>query len=289
MRALLDRTARDGRRRWLCGRVPCYLPALDLLGLDLPALVDAGLDMVNASSHYFTTQHHDLAAIRKQVPEAGLYFEMCHSTWNGPKLGDGYDVFPFRRATPEQLHTAAQLAYACGADGISLFNFAYYREHGGAGRGPFSEPPFHAIKGLLDADWLASQPQHWFLATGWRAPGAKPKQVPREVAPGKPALFTLDLASPSGGWKKDGRLRIQGSQSLENTNWRAVLNGAELVASDDRSEPFPNPYPSLLGKPDELRAWHVPATLLRDGENRIEFTSNGREHSTLVFLDLAIS
>jgi len=289
VRSLLDRTARDGCRRWLSARVPCYLPALDLLGLDLPALVDAGLDMVNASSHYFTTQQHDLAAIRNQVPGAVLYFEMCHSTWNGPKISEGYDVFPFRRATPEQLHTAAHLAYASGADGISLFNFAYYREHGGAGRGPFSEPPFHAIKGMRDADWLASQPQHWFLAAGWRAPGAKPTQLPREVASGKPSVFTLDLAPPSGGWKNEGRLRIQGVQSLGNTNWRAVLNDAELVATDDRSEPFPNPYPSLLGKPNELRAWQVPATLLRDGANRIELASNGEDHSTLVFLDLAIS
>ena len=289
VRALLDRTARDGRRRWLCARVPCYLSALDLLGLDLPALVDAGLDMVNASAHYFTTQQHDLAAIRRQVRGTALYFEMCHSTWNGPKLSEGYDVFPFRRATPEQLHTAAHLAYARGADGMSLFNFAYYREHGGGGRGPFSEPPFHVLKGLRDADWLASQPQHWFLAPGWRAPGAKPPQVPRDVAPGKPAMFTLDLAPSTGGWKKDGRFRIQGAQSLGNTNWRAVFNGAELIATDDRSEPFPNPYPSLLGKPDELRAWQVPATLLRDGANRIELTNDGSGHFTLVFVDLAIS
>ncbi len=35
-----------GPKRWLCARVPCYLPALDALGLDLKALVAAGLDMV---------------------------------------------------------------------------------------------------------------------------------------------------------------------------------------------------------------------------------------------------
>ena len=289
VRALLDRTSRDGRRRWLCARVPCYLPALDLLGLDLPSLVAVGLDMVNASAHYFTTQQHDLAAIRKQVPGVALYFEMCHSTWNGPKIGEGYDVFPFRRATPEQLHTAAHLAYARGADGMSLFNFAYYREHGGAGRGPFAEPPFDALKDLCDAAALSTQPQHWFLAAGWRAPGAKPTQLPRDVAPGKSTAFTLDLAPPIGGWKYEGRLRIQGAQSLAGSSWRAVLNGTELVGTDDRSEPFPNPYPSLLGKPDELRAWQVPARLLHAGVNRLEFTTDGESPFTLVFLDLAIS
>jgi hypothetical protein len=288
VRALLDRTAR-GVRRWLCARVPCYLPALDLLGLDLPALVVAGLDMVNASAHYFTTQQHDLAAIRKQVRDAALYFELCHSTWNGPKLGEGYDVFPFRRATPEQLHTAAHLAYSRGADGVSLFNFAYYREHGGAGRGPFSEPPFHALKGLRDAQWLAEQPQHWFVAAGWRAPGSKPPQVPRDVAEGKPAKFTLDLASPIGGWKKDGRVRIQCGQPCGTSRWRAALNGAELSATGDVSEPYPNPYPSLLGKADELRAWQVPARLLREGLNHAEFTLESGGQAMLVFVDLAAS
>ncbi len=289
VRALLDRTARDGRRRWLCARVPCYLSPLDFLGLDLPALVGAGLDMVNASAHYFTTQQHDLAAIRRKVHGAALYFEMCHSTWNGTKLSEGYDVFPFRRATREQLHTAAHLAYARGADGMSLFNFAYYREHGGAGRGPFAEPPFDALKDLREAASLAARPQHWFCAAGWRAPGAKPTQVPRAITAGKPAPFTLDLAPPTGGWKEDGRLRIQGAQSLGNAHWRATCNGAELNATDDRSEPFPNPYPSLLGKPDELRAWEVPARLLRDGANRIELTTESGGPSTLVFLDLAVS
>jgi hypothetical protein len=288
VRALLDRTSR-GPRRWLCVRVPCYLPALDLLGIDLPALTAAGVDLVNASAHYFTTQQHDLAAIRRQVRDATLYFELCHSVWNGPKLGEGYDVFPFRRATREQLHTAAHLAFARGADGMSLFNFAYYREHGGAGRGPFGEPPFDALKGLRDAKWLAGQPQHWFIAAGWRAPGAKPTQVPRDIAPRKPAKFLFDLSAPAGGWKMGGRLRIQGAQSLGTSRWRATFNGTELATADDVSEPYPNPSPSLLGKADELRAWMVPAPLLRDGPNHAEFTAEDGGAATLVFVDLAAS
>jgi hypothetical protein len=119
-----------GPKKWLCARVPCYLTALDELGLDLKALVAAGLDMVNASAHYFTTQQHDLAAIRQLTTGATLYFELCHTIWKGDKVQPGYDVFPFRRATREHLHTSAHLAYASGADGISLFNFAYYRQHG---------------------------------------------------------------------------------------------------------------------------------------------------------------
>ncbi|MBM4082161.1 MAG: hypothetical protein FJ278_20820, partial [Planctomycetes bacterium] len=207
VREALDRTARGGRRRWLCARVPCYLAAHDALGLDLPALVEAGLDMVNVSASYFTVQQTDLPAIRRSVPQAAVYLEMCHSIWNGKRPpGRGYDTFPFRRATPEQFYTAAHLAYARGADGVSVFNFVYYREHGGPGRGPFAEPPFHVFKGLADPAWLARQPQHYFLASGWGNPFVRPPVPPRKIEPGKPTTFTLDLAPPAGGWQRGGRL-----------------------------------------------------------------------------------
>jgi hypothetical protein len=288
-RELLDRTARDGRRRWLCARVPAYVSAHDPLGLDLPAMVEAGLDMVNLSASYFTAQQTDLAAIRRSVPRAAVYLEMCHSIWNGRKpVGPGYDTFPFRRATPEQLQTAAHLAWARGADGVSAFNFVYYREHGGPGRGPFAEPPFHAFKHLGDRAWLARQPQHWFLAPGWGNPFAKPSVLPRKMAAGKVEAFTLDLAPPSGGWKGEGRLRIQGEESLGESRWAARLNGRDLAATGDVSEPYPNPYPPMLGQPEELRAWRVPAAALKDGPNRIEITMTEGKTARVAFLDLAV-
>jgi len=63
---------------------------------------------------------------------------------------------------------AAQTASACSTS-------PDYRQHGqGEGRGLFGEPPFEALKALHDPQILAQQPQHWFIASGWRSPGAKP-------------------------------------------------------------------------------------------------------------------
>jgi hypothetical protein len=290
VRALLDRTARDSRRRWLSVRVPCYTDAFDPLGIDLRAFTSAGMDMVNASSHYFTTQQHQLATIRKQAANASVYFELCHTLWKGEKVAVGYDVFPYRRATREHLHTAAHLAYARGADGISLFNFAYYRENGtGEGRGVFGEPPFDALKALRDPQVLAQEPQHWFIAQGWRAPGAKPLPVPRKIVPGTPAKFNFDLAAPEGGWKRDARLRIQCDKAPGDAPWSATFNGQPLTASSDVSEPFPVPYPSMMGKPEELRAWTIPAKWLTNGINRLELTLQPKGEVAIIFLDLAIS
>jgi hypothetical protein len=215
---------------------------------------------------------------------------MCHSTWNGKRPpGKGYDTFPFRRATPEQFYTAAHLAYARGADGVSTFNFVYYREHGGPGRGPFAEPPFHVFKGLADPAWLARQPQHYFLASGWGNPFVKPAVPPRKIEPGKPTTFTLDLAPPTGGWQRGGRLRIQAESALGECRCRARLNDDDLSPSDDVSEPYPNPYPPMLGQPEEMRAWLVPAKALRDGPNRLDVTLEAGPSFHLVFLDLAVS
>ncbi|HSI12027.1 MAG TPA: hypothetical protein VK961_08285 [Chthoniobacter sp.] len=289
VRAVIDRTARDGKRRWLCARLPGFVSALDPLGLDIAALAAAGLDMLNLSASYFTTQQMNVAAIRALAPKTAIYVELCHSTWNGPKMTAGYDVFPFRRATVEQLETTAHLGYARGADGVSLFNFAYYREHGGAGRGPFHEPPFSVLPILGDRAKLGGLPQHWFLGPGWENPFAKPAVLPRKLGVGKETTFTLDLAPPSGGWKRDARLRVQTLGPMQKEQLAVKWNGQIVAASDDISEPFPNPDPPLLGSAETLRAWVVPAALLRDGNNGISISLTSGEAIEIAFLDVATS
>jgi len=288
VRALLDRTARNGKRRWLCARLPGFVSALDPLGLDVAALSAAGLNMLNLSASYFTTQQMEVAAIRKLAPQAAIYVELCHSTWNGPKMTAGYDVFPFRRATVEQLETTAHLGYARGADGVSLFNFAYYREHGGAGRGPFHEPPFSVLPTLGDRTKLARLPQHWFLGPGWENPFAKPAVLPRKLEAGKGTTFTLDLAPPVGGWKQDARLRVQTLAPMKTEQLVVQWNGQALAASADVSEPFQNPDPPLLGTAETLRAWTLPAVLLHDGPNEVVIAMQSGDAVEIAFVDIAV-
>ncbi|MBX3670107.1 MAG: family 10 glycosylhydrolase [Rhodocyclaceae bacterium] len=277
-----------GPNRWLCARVPCELSMFDPLGIDLPAMVRAGLDMVNASANYFTVQQSDIAAIRQQVPEAAVYEEMCHTTWLGKSSAKGYDDFNFRRTTREQYYTAAHLAYARGLDGVSLFNFVYYRDHGSPVGAPFSEPPFDVLERLHDKDWLARQPQHWILAQGWGNTFGK-AQLPRNIKPGGTMKFAFDMAPPAGGWKRGGRLRVQCQSSFEDARFEARLNGTLLAPTDDVSEPYSNPYPAMLGQPDELRAWQLAPRVLIDGSNKLEITMLKGGNPRLMFIDMAVS
>jgi hypothetical protein len=62
-----------------------------------------------------------------------------------------------------------------------------------------------------------------------------------------------------------------------------------LPRTDDISEPFPNPDPSLLGTAETLTAWLIPAALLRDGANETIVSVERGEPVDLAFLDLAMS
>ena len=66
------------------------------------------------------------------------------------------------------------------------------------------------------------------------------------------------------------------------------MNGIDLAASDDVAESYPNPYSSMLGKPDEMRAWQVPTTILRDGLNQLEVRVESGEPARIAYIDLAI-
>ncbi len=290
VRNILDRTAPDGQRRWLCVRVPAFLAAYDAMGIDLAQWVPAGVDMVNLSHFFFTAQNGDLAEIRRQVPQASVYVEMCHTTRVGPTVGapKGYDNFSYRRTTEAQFYTTAHLAYARGLDGASAPHSMYYRQHGSGPRGPFCEPPFGVFQHLSDRVWLARQPQHYFLSEVWNSPRVPDRPLPKTFKLGQSHHFALDMAPPSQGWTKPGRLRIQSSQDLGDSRWVCRFNGRNLTETPDRSEPYPNPYPALLGEPEHHRAWIVPPSLPKDGINRIELSLREGNPTTMVFLDLGM-
>jgi len=286
VRQLLDRTARRDQRRWLCARIPCYLADCDNIGIDPTSAVAAGVDMMNLSASYFTEQQTDLAKMRKLAPDAALYLEMTHCTTTGARLTEGGgDNFIFRRTTDEQFYTTAHLAYSRGADGVSAFNFVYYREHGSEGRGPFNEPPFRVFEHLGDPSWLARQPQHFFLSDrsffGQR-------WLPKRIEPGKSVALALDMAPPAGGWRRPGRLRIQTREPMGESIFAAELNGTPLEPNADTSEPYVNPYSPMLGTPETLRAWAVPPGVPKDGPNQVAIALTAGDPANIVFLDVAM-
>lgn len=292
VRGLLDRTARDGRHRWLSVRVPCYASLLDPLGLDPAALERAGVEIFNLSPYYHTTQQADVAEFRRRAPGATVVLETTHSVANVGKVPGDYDATLFLRTTDEQFYTAAHLAYARGGDGISVFNFAYFREFGAPGRGPFNEPPFHVFARLRDPARLAQQPQHYFVAgtSGWATALGRTAPLPRTVMSSAALALALDLAPPRGGWTQGGKLRLRARDDLGASLWSARLNGLVLETTADRSAPYRTRYDAAHGSAQEkLRAWSVPTNALRDGINHFEFTLTKGDAAVVEYLDLGVS
>ncbi len=293
VRAILDRTARPGQHRWLCARIPAFTQPYDLLGIDLSRWAAVGVEMFNLSHYFFTEQNGDYAQIKQQLPGAAVYLEMTHTTRVGTRIRSEasetqFDTFSYRRTTDTQFYTTANLAYARGLDGISAFNFVYYREHGEGERGPFNEPPFHVFRHLNDPAWLARQPQHYILSEVWNQPELV-RPLPKCLQAGETAVFRIDLASPEAGWLGRGRLRIQAKADLEDSAWQARMNGVILSETADRSEPYANPYPPLLGSVGQHRAWEIPVELLNKGQNFIEVALlSGLDTAEIVFVDLAV-
>ncbi len=270
-RAALDRGARPGQRRSLGVRIPSRLSGHDPLGIDLAAWVAAGVDWVNLSCHYITEQQTDLAAIHRLIPDTPLYLELTfanapiraprRASLDGTEESGGYGL-----TTRGQFYTAAHLAYARGAAGVSLFNFVYYRNLGGKPQ----EPPFDVLAKLKDRDWLARQPQHYFLSMSGNPPSA-PSEFTRQrrLTPGKTSVLNLDLAPPAAGWQHAAQLCLELTEPWGAREMEIALNGQVLARIEKPTQSVTSP--DQPDRPVEnVRTWAVPVKLLREGTNRIE-------------------
>ncbi|NQT16455.1 MAG: hypothetical protein HQ582_27095 [Planctomycetes bacterium] len=287
VRAVLDRTAKPGQHRWLCVRVPLRLRKHGDLGIDLVRWVTAGVDMVNLSGHFVTVQQSDLAKVYQLVPTASVYLETTFVSHRYPKpsgpRASRNEVY--RKMTPEQFYTAAHLAYSRGAVGLSAFNFAYYRSLGETQ----TEPPFQILDRMRDPHWVAQQPQHYFTSKyGDSAWPSLMRSKGRELKPDRPMEITLDMAPPTGGWKTDGRLRVQAHEAFGDQRLAISFNGTDLEPNSDVSEPYATPWPDGLAPAESLRAWNVPSRLVKDGSNSIVIRMNRGEPLLLSLVDVAI-
>ncbi|MDR2675930.1 MAG: hypothetical protein LBC18_13950 [Opitutaceae bacterium] len=296
VRAALDaKGARAGRYLWLGLRIPGYPETFDRLGIDLPALAEeAGADIINASAHYYTDAQMPIARLRAMLPDdVALYAELHFAAAKGPAedTGGGKTTRVHRRCTPLQLWTAAHLARRRGADGVSTFNFQYYRGTYNKGdvAGSSIEPPYEVFKTISDLDWLSQQPQHYVAADIGSLLRLNRRPLHSSFKAGSWKAVPVDMAPPAGGWRADGKLRIKARSPMDGAVWFAKLNGVPLAPSGNVGDIFPNPYPDALGSPGDYRAWRVPAALLKDGENSFEFSyKNGPKTVSLCYMDVAL-
>jgi hypothetical protein len=302
IRAALDaKTAKDGKYRYLIAKIPAWDDAYDKMGIDIKVWAEAGVDVFNVASTTITAQDTEIAQIKKQVPAGKkVFYEMTFASnyisydANATYMSMGQCIV--RRATVEQLYTSAHLAYQQGADGISLFNFMYYR---GIPESPnddrenknlVNEPPFYVLKNLKNKTFLAKQAQNYFIGREDQRNYRNKWQMPASLGKGTTASFTLKLAQPTGGWTKDGVLRLWSEADMGNAVYTVKVNGTVVnLLAKDPGEPYTSAYTTGLGTAAQRRCYAVPKSLLKSGaDNVIEVTQTSGDFTFISYLDLSI-
>jgi hypothetical protein len=282
-----------GEHRWLSVRIPLELAAHPPLGLDVQNLYKAGVDMFNLSGWYHTTQRTDIAKVRELAPDSAIYLEMTHST-AGHRFflpSKKYGTLGDPRTSDYQFYTTANLAYKNGADGMSLFNFVYYRMGLGDDL-PIMEPPFHILPKLTDRTFLAHQPQYNMLGkTFYHA------QLPKGIKNGQSELFYMDVALPithESGSKGtslsfSSRLRIHTEKPLNAEHQLyASINDTKLNSTNNTIRILGNPFDEMISPKGHRYAWDVPMEILKNGNNTIEIKVNFGSEINIIYLDLGI-
>ena len=283
VRAALDSKA--GPRRWLGIRMPLQLERCTPIGLEPEALHEAGVDIFNLSGWYHTTQTTDVATFRERLPDAAIYVEMTHSVGSHRYFIDnklyGCDGDP--RTSDHEYYTTAELAQARGADGMSLFNFVYYRRRPNTPDIPEMEPPFHVLSQITDTAFLARQHKVYTLAATYYR-----RQVPRRIEPGKTETFSMDMLKPTGHDANGvGRLRIHMLDACpDNLQVSVSVNGTPLEPTTDLSRFYGNPFDRMISPLPHRRAWTVPPETVVDGKNEIAVSTD--QPVEAIYIDCAM-
>ncbi len=275
----------------ICARVHNRLDFARDMGLDIKACVDEGLiDMINISPFYITQPEGDIESFRKLLLDTKLYAEItqCAGTPKHIELS----VEESRKSTTEQIRSIAYSFFERGADGISLFNFVYYRDYsfGHPAKIDRCEPNFKALKNICDRSLLAREEKHYYINENVNFS----KQLPAILENGRNVKLKIHVAdnfnddSIKSLFSKS-ILRIESNESATDSKVNAYLDGTMLRKTIYEEELFDQPYKG--GIPDNHNTYKdflVPISELKKGWNEFEFKMMEGKPITIVRMELAL-
>jgi hypothetical protein len=285
VRRLLNRTTKPGSYIYLGVRIPAFDDTFDKLGIDIGEFVAAGVDFVNFSNFFHTVQQNELDSLLCDVPgHVKTYYEVTNTiSWIPP-----VDPTPrhFRYCTENMLTTTAHLAYSEGIDGISAFNFQYYRPPTTDGTTGY-EPPYEVFNKLADYRQCSADPnQHYVIAEVYDYPTGWVNQLPNDFSQNESIDLQLVMCPPDNGWSGNWRLRIMADSDMSGSTWQIKFNGTVLTTSNDVSEPYDQQYSPEWDDADMYKAFTVSSNNFVDGDNTITVKLTSSTSVNLVYLDL---
>ena len=284
VRSALD-AGRAGRE--LTVRVPPMTAALAALGLNLATLRKLGVNRVNVSSHTFTNQDIDFQGFRKQARGLALTLELAqakHFLQRQKPRRPGDDLMVL--CSDRDDVTTAWLAQAHGFDGVSLFNFVYYRRYGKdqPGRDDSHEPPFDVIARLKQPAASLKPEQSWFLGTVFTQGFEPYAQMPARIRAGSSVALKMQVALPKGAPVSRALLRFiarEGNTDASTARFSVSLNGAPLTRTVEAN---------ALGSPEDAGlpfvALDAPPDLIVEGTNVVRIEQADGAPAVIALLEL---
>jgi len=288
VREMLDSRGKDIP---ICARVHNRLDMARDTGLDIGAWLHEGLvQILNLSPSYIMQPDSDIEGYRQAFPDAWILGEMTQCMTRGKSIE--LSVEQTRKSTPEVLHALAYSFLERGADGISFFNFTYYRDYsfGHPDKLDRFEPPYDALKGIADRQFLARQPKHYYVGANGFWP-CECSQLPAKLSVGRPVQLRVHVAdaAPADSFSR-AILRLMSTQSaIESRPIRASVRGEALPETMHDGELFPTFYREgipLTHAP--YRDFTIPLDKIRKGWNGFEFRLDDGESVCLDRMELAL-
>jgi hypothetical protein len=153
--------------------------------------------------------------------------------------------------------------------------------------GPFNEPPFHVLPHLADKDWLARQPQWYFLAAIRNKSRQSARRLHAKLEPKVARRFWLEMA-PTEYQKNDGVLRLMTREPTDASAWKAALNGVPLKPIPYVRKPIDHPYEGGLGEPGLYACFFCPRSAARAGRNDVQLELTRGKPELVRYIDVVL-
>lgn len=259
-----------GKRLALSVRVPRSPKLARDIGLDVATWCQKELvDMVNVSSMFRISQEVDIETFREIVPNASVYGEMHFVSQPGE--APGHYWVNINRLTARELYKSTALSFLeRGADGVSLFNFAYTRDHSfnepRRSYFPGVEPPFDIISTLVSKDALRKSSQLIALTPDFGS-------LPRSLKGQNSTVFRIHVGECFNEPFVGAVVRVEADSYISHRPFAAKINGGETKPIMLAGELFPPLSLEALPHPQKLIHFSFDPTLLKPGYNEIEISN----------------
>lgn len=282
LRRRLDEVGRQRGRRLLLGvRVQRNLALCESTGLDVRTWDREGLvDMVNASPFYLHSADVDIEGLKRELHRARVYGEMHFITRPGRTPG-GFANNIHRYTTPTQYETCALSFLDRGADGVSLFNFAYTRDHhfGEPRRREYPgwEPPWAVLGHIADEGYLRSRPKHYHKIPVYPADPGDKGALPMTIGAGRTGgtrLYIADRLEPGHPFAR-ALLRLESDVPIVGIPVQVAVNGKALTPTHGLGELFAPFAPEAIPHYENLLFFEVPLGSLTHGWNELSIRHPG--------------